>query len=176
MSDRVSIIPRRSVLTRGLAGLAAAVALFVGRSDGRPSAVALSGSAPIGPRTTRLYGRGWTAHADDLKFGELPKPGERYAVHGEILDRPNGKKVGDFASAVFTLATFGSTVEMHTINLAGGSIIGMGSGSGAKRTFAIVGGTGRYTGARGSYATEQDIYGFGGNGTAKLALTITTEE
>jgi hypothetical protein len=172
MSERVPFLPRRSVLTRGAAGLAAGLALFIGRTDSRPTVVVSKGD----PRTVTLYGRGWTAHADDLRFGVLPKPGERYAVHGDLAESANGLKVGDFASAVFTLAAHGNTVEMHTINLASGSIIGMGSGIGAKRTFAIVGGTGKYTGARGSYVVEQDIYGFGGTGAAKLSLTIATEE
>ncbi|MDP9251747.1 MAG: hypothetical protein M3O80_01970 [Chloroflexota bacterium] len=175
MSDRVPFLARRSVLTRGVAGLAAGLALFASRTDGRPTGVASSGTTTA-PRDVQLYGRGWRAHADDLKFGELPKAGERYAVYGDLADGPNGKKIGEFASAVFTLAAHGSTVEMHTLNLASGSIIGMGSGSGAKRTFAIVGGTGEYTGARGSYVVEQDIYGFGGTGAAKLSLTLTTED
>lgn len=175
MSDRVPFLRRRSVLTRGAAGLAAGFALFAGRTDSRPTSIASSGTTKA-PREVRFYGRGWTAHADDLKFGELPKSGERYAVYGDLADGPNGKKIGDFASAVFTLAAHGSTVEMHTLNLVSGSIIGMGSGKGAKRTFAIVGGTGEYTGARGSYVVEQDIYGFGGTGAAKLSLSLTTEE
>ena len=33
-----------------------------------------------------------------------------------------------------------------------------------------------YNGARGSYAAEQDIFGFGGKGTAKFSLTLTTED
>jgi hypothetical protein len=172
MSDRVPFLRRRRILTRGAAGLAAGLALFIGRSDSRAASVPSTDAA----RTVTLYGRGWTAHADDLKFGQLPKPGERYAVHGDLAESADGRKTGDFASAVFTLATHGNTVEMHTINLAGGSIIGMGSGTGAKRTFAIVGGTGQYTGARGSYVVEQDIYGFGGTGAAKLSLTIATED
>jgi len=166
---------RRTVLKRGIfaAAAAAAAALAVRPGEQRPALATL----PIGGRESiELFGRGWTAHADDLKFGELPKAGERYAVYGDLADGPNGKKVGDFASAVFTLAAYGSTVELHTLNLTGGSIIGMGSGTGAKRTFAIVGGTGEYTGARGSYVVEQDIYGFGGTGTAKLSLMLTTEE
>jgi hypothetical protein len=171
MSDRVPFVPRRRVLTRGAAGLAAGLALFIGRTDGRAASIPTKEAG-----TVTLYGRGWTAHADDLKFGQLPKPGERYAIHGDLAESANGEKTGDFASAVFTLATHGNTVEMHTINLAAGSIIGMGSGTGAKRTFAIVGGTGKYTGARGSYVVEQDIYGFGGTGAAKLSLTIATED
>lgn len=175
MSDRVPSFARRSIITRGAAGVAAGLALLIGRSDSGPTRVAPHANRS-GPRTLELFGRGWTAHADDLKFGELPKSGERYAVYGDLVDTPGGKKVGDFASAVFTLEAFGNTMEMHTLNIAGGSIIGMGSGTGAKRTFAIVGGTGAYSGARGSYVAEQDVYGFGGAGTAKLVLTLATEE
>jgi hypothetical protein len=173
MGDGVSHVRRRSILTRGLAGLAAGVALFAGRSDSRPAAV---GPARAATRTQELYGRGWYAQSADLKFGELPRAGDRYAVYGDILDAPDGQKVGDFSSANFTLAGHGSTVEVHTLNLVAGSIVGIGSGTGARRTYAVVGGTGAYTGARGSYIAEQDIFGFGGNGKAKFSLTLTTED
>ena len=43
---------------------------------------------------------------------------------------------------------------------------------GAERSFAIVGGTGRYAGARGSYTADQDTYGLGGRGTAALKLRL----
>jgi hypothetical protein len=173
MGDGVPQVRRRSVLTRGLAGLAAGVAFFAGRSDSRPAVVPLARSTS---RTTELYGRGWYAHSADLKFGELPRAGDRYAVYGDLFESLDGRKIGDFSSANFALATHGSTVEVHTLNLATGSIVGIGSGTGAKRTYAIVGGTGAYVGARGSYIAEQDIYGFGGNGTAKFSLTLTTED
>jgi hypothetical protein len=173
MGDGVPQVGRRSILTRGLAGLAAGFAFFASRSDSRPTNIAPArGSA----RMQELYGRGWQAQSGDLKFGELPRAGDRYAVYGDIFDAPAGQKIGDFSSANFTLAGHGNTVEVHTLNLATGSIVGIGSGSGAKRTYAIVGGTGAYTGARGSYLAEQDIYGFGGNGTAKFSLTLTTED
>ena len=173
MRDGVPHLPRRSVITRGLAGIAAGFAIFAGRTDSRP---AVGPSTRATPRTTELFGRGWYAHSADLKFGELPQPGDRYAVYGDLLNGLEGDKVGDFSSAVFTLAGHGNTVEVHTLNLVAGSIVGIGSGVGAERTYAIVGGTGKYTGARGSYTAQQDIYGFGGNGTAKFALTLFTED
>ena len=173
MGDGVPQVRRRSILTRGLAGLAGGIALFAGRSDSRPAVVP---ATRPGPRTSELYGRGWYAHSTELKFGELPRAGDRYAVYGDLFDSLDGKKIGDFSSANFALTTHGSTVEVHTLNLATGSIVGIGSGAGARRTYAIVGGTGAYSGARGSYIAEQDIYGFGGNGTAKFSLTLTTED
>src|SRR2546427_109739 len=69
-----------------------------------------------------------------------------------------------------------SGITRGRAGIAAGSIVGIGSGVGAERTYAIVGGTGEYTGARGSYTAQQDTYGFGGNGTAKFALTLFTED
>ena len=56
--------------------------------------------------------------------------------------------------------------------LAEASIVAMGAGGGVERSFAIVGGTGKYTGARGSYTANQDTYGLGGSGTAALKLRL----
>src|SRR2546426_7642942 len=104
MRDGVPHLPRRSVITRGLAGIAPGFAIFAGRTDSRP---AVGPSTRATPRTTELYGRGWYAHSADLKFGELPQAGDRYAVYGDLLDGLEGDKVGDFSSAVFTLTGHG---------------------------------------------------------------------
>jgi hypothetical protein len=48
----------------------------------------------------------------------------------------------------------------------------MGTSQGDEGTFAIVGGTGRYSGARGSYTARQSPIGRGGDGTAELIVTI----
>jgi hypothetical protein len=66
-------------------------------------------------------------------------------------------------------------VEQHTLNLGEGTLTGMGTSQGEESTFAIVGGTGRYAGARGSYVARQLPLEFGGDGTAELVMTITLE-
>jgi hypothetical protein len=70
-------------------------------------------------------------------------------------------------------------VEMHTLRLHDGTILAMGTapavawGTGA---FAVVGGTGRYAGATGSYVAEQQNDAGGGHGCARYTLTLIAPE
>ena len=113
----------------------------------------------------------------------MPVKGERLTSYGELLDRPNGTKVGEFSSAVFALGSpFGvmpagaTSLEYHSFNLHDGTIIGLGTGAaGGESVFAIVGGTGRYAGARGTYVAHQRPRELGGNGTAEFRLTLFAE-
>jgi hypothetical protein len=69
----------------------------------------------------------------------------------------------------------GSGAELQTFNLAGGSIFGMGTpparGEGVA-TFAILGGTGSFAGATGTYTQEQRPTDRGGDGTARFEFTF----
>ena len=110
----------------------------------------------------------------------MPAKGERLTGYGELLDRPGGTKVGEFFSTLFALdSPFGLTpmgatgLEYHSFNLSDGTILGLGTGAGdGESTFAIVGGTGRYAGARGTYIAHQRPRELGGNGTAEFRLTL----
>jgi hypothetical protein len=175
MATRVSQVGRRAILKRGALGAAsvAAVAVAAGAAttSSRPTAVA----GPVGSETIRLIGRGW--HADSAK-ATLPGKGDRYSVYGELYE-PSGNKAGEFFSSnVGTDSPFQITgegrgaFEIHTLSLAGGTIVGVGIGGGSERSYAIVGGTGKYAGARGSYVARQDTYGLGGDGNAELLLTL----
>jgi hypothetical protein len=65
---------------------------------------------------------------------------------------------------------------MHHFNLTDGTIIGMGTTQDfrdAESVHAILGGTGRYEGASGSYVARQSPLDLGGDGTAKFDFTIT---
>lgn len=164
---------RRTVLKRGIfaAAATAAAALAIRPGDQRPALAAV----PIGGgKTLELFGRGWHADAD-----KVPSKGDSYSVYGELITSPDGDKCGEFYAACMAIDSpfqvtgqgLGS-LEIHTLVLAGGSIVAMGAGGGAERSFAIVGGTGKYTGARGSYTANQDTYGLGGSGTAAFKLML----
>ena len=164
---------RRTVLKRGIfaAAAAAAAALAIRPGEQRPALAAV----PIGGgKSLELFGRGW--HADTSK---VPSKGDSYSVYGELLTSPEGDKCGEFYAACLAIDSpfqvtgegLGS-LEIHTLVLAGGSIVAMGAGGGVERSFAIVGGTGKYTGARGSYTANQDTYGLGGSGTAAFKLKL----
>lgn len=171
--DTPTSASRRGVLKRGMfaaaATAAAALAIRPGEQAPALATVPISGS-----KTLELFGRGW--HADTDK---VPSKGESYSVYGELLTSPDGGKCGEFYAACLAIdspfqvtgAGIGS-LEIHTLVLAGGSIVAMGAGGGAERSFAIVGGTGKYTGSRGSYTASQDTYGLGGRGTAALKLRL----
>ena len=88
--------------------------------------------------------------------GEVPVKGERHSAYGELLDRPSGKVVGHFTRGAphARLAVRGgaSSLEIHTFALNDGTIHGSASAArGADGHFVILGGTGRYAGAPGSY-------------------------
>ena len=173
MTTSIPATGRRPVLMRGVCAAAAAApaALAIRPGDQRPALAAV----PIGgAKTIELFGRGWHADAD-----KLPTKGESYSVYGELITSPNGEKCGEFYAACMAIDSpfqvtgqgIGS-LEIHTLVLAEGSIVAMGAGGGVERSFAIVGGTGKYTGARGSYTANQDTYGLGGSGTAAFKLKL----
>ncbi len=174
MATRAPSEARRAILKRGAIGAAsvavAAVAAGAATAPSRTPAPA----APVGARTMRLIGEAW--HADTKSA--IPGKGERYSVYGE-LHAPGGGKVGEFFStnvgvdSPFQITGEGvGAFEIHTLSLAEGTIVGVGIGGGRESTYAIVGGTGKYTGARGSYLARQDTYGLGGDGKAELLLTL----
>lgn len=162
---------RKSLLRRGL--LAAAAAVGVGAGAG---AVTRSADAA---ETLRLEGRGWTATTPGRRFGERVQAGDATTVHGELHDAA-GRVVGTFLGTRLAApgrpaaSTADVTLELHTFTLEDGTILGMGSARADGAAFAVVGGSGRYAGARGSYVADQRPYGLGGNGTATFDLTLTS--
>ena len=169
---------RRSVLRRGLVLCAGAIGLGAGGAG----ASAATGKGPLAPQaeTLNLYGRSWHLTVPGQRFGRPPVAGDRARVHGELLDRPGGQKVGEFhgawleSSSPFGDAAFSlGSIELHTFTLTGGSLFGIGTAAGDEGTFAVVGGTGRYAGARGSYRAVQRPNGIGGDGTAEFTLNLS---
>jgi len=170
MAYRKVVADRRALLRRGAVGAigVATAALVVGGGTKRATPEATSA------RTIRFTGRAW--HTDTL--GKTPENGQRYAVYGELLDA-RGEKAGEFYSMAvgidspFQLTGAGvGSMEVHTLSLVEGTIVGVGVGGGSERNFAIVGGTGKYAGARGTYLARQDTYGLGGSGKAEFLLTL----
>lgn len=99
---------------------------------------------------------------------------------GDLLDAPNGQKAGEFYATCFgQAASFGArpskspTVELHTFRLGTDTVFGMGSCSsvrGSQELHAIVGGTGRFAGMRGTYNVNQS----GSQEYVEIVLTIVS--
>ena len=169
MDEEIRGPSRRGFLRRGLVLAVGALGLGAGRASASLGAV-------VPQQQLTLYGRHFHLHAPNRRAGVVPATGERLTAYGELLARPGGKKVGEFSSAHFALGSpFGASpaaaasLEFHNFNLNDGTIIGLGTAlQGDESVFAIVGGTGRYAGASGTYAARQHSRELGGNGTAEF--------
>jgi hypothetical protein len=164
---------RRSLLKRGFILAAGAVGLGAVTRDANAQ---LDRSLETGKEVS-LHGRRWRLETSGRRPGEAIQPGDHGVVHGELLDGPKGRVVGQFFGSRLAFvpmpgarATAG--VEVHTFVLTGGTIVGMGTSLPGRSVFAVVGGTGAYAGATGSYAAIQRLREQGGNGTAEFKLSL----
>jgi Dirigent-like protein len=177
MDKKASGTPRRTLLQRTLLLLGASVAL-----GGAEKEVFGDHSPPVvkGGSSTVIYGRRRQLHTAGRRPGESGNG--RMDSYGELWDRPDGAKVGDFHSTCLCLdSPYGSqsisafNVEFQTLNMKEGTLIGMGtagtSGKGMS-VHAVVGGTGRYAGARGSYVLRPSAGEQGGQGMVEFVLTL----
>jgi hypothetical protein len=126
----------------------------------------------------RFDGIGLRARVHGESKGRLPKLDDHITIHGQVNERRgNG---GTFAATGVAVRIPGTDeialLEHHLFAMPDGMLTGAGQRTGEAGTFAITGGTGRYTGARGSYTAHLSPTGLGGDGTARFDLTLTTQE
>jgi hypothetical protein len=172
---------RRGLLKQGMFVVAGALGLATVDRTAVHAATASPTSTSSGPKTTslKLYGRGLWSGTTAGRPGEVPLVGDQISARGELLQSPAGEKAGEFHGTGFCVSSpfspgahAAANMEFHTFLLSDGSLIGMGSTAGGNEVFAIVGGTGRYHGASGSYTARQSPLGFGG-GTAEFEFMLT---
>ena len=167
---------RRSVLKRGLVLIAGAVGLSATEGTAQAATRLDAGRGSL----LRLQGANWRLAVPDRKAGEAIQLGDHGAVYGDLLDSRK-RLIGQFyGSRLAIQAAPGghvhadASVEVHTFVLPTGTLIGMGTSVLGKAVFAIVGGTGAYANAKGSYAATQRLRELGGNGTAEFDLTLSS--
>ena len=171
---------RRTVLRSGLlaiGGLAGIVGM-AGLAERVKSGAALP-LASAGSNTFKLYGANWRLSAPDLRRGDLPKRGASVSVTGTLKDAA-GEPAGAFFATVLHLdapaghGPYSSALqETHTFQLPGGTVVGMGvNAPETEGVFAIVGGTGRFSGVTGSYVGRQSPLDTGGDGTAEFTFIL----
>ena len=130
-----------------------------------------------------LKARGLRISSQDLRRGELPTAGVRMMARAEIVSSsPKNEELGEFLATYHRVNTPGKvadhepgSLEQHTFILPEGTIFGTGvsaSGMDGEGQFAIIGGTGRYQGVRGSYVARQSHVDFGGDGSATFTFTL----
>ena len=166
MEEAPGTASRRSFVTR--AGLALAAALGAGAGAG----VTLKLNGDDGDDRITLRAQNYSAQIPGKRFGERPMPGEALHVYGDLFDAAN-RPLGELRGSSVPMAAPGQAhVETHVFSLAEGTIMGMGTILDTESVFAIVGGTGKYTGARGTYTSKQRPRGLGGDGTADIVIEL----
>lgn len=162
---------RRTILKRGLVLAAGAFGVTAAGKEARAASTTV-------PDQLRLHGVNWRLAVPDRQPGEMLRLGDHGAVYGDLLDRPKGRTFGQFFGSRLAIqstpghARADASIEVHTFVLPGGSIIGMGTAVLGEALFAIVGGSGVYTGVKGSYTATQRLREHGGNGTADFVLNL----
>jgi hypothetical protein len=169
-TTRAGALKRLALAAGGVAGIG-----LVGRkafADDDPANVAAA-ALPLKRtrnQTVRIYGTSWSLAAPGVAPGELPAASDARVPQGTLVDK-RGRELGSFRAAA--LLGTGSPVQLHTFDLADGTILGIGSDGVHENPFAIVGGTGRYAGVSGTYVAKQSPRELGGDGTAEFTLTLT---
>jgi hypothetical protein len=168
---------RRSLLTRALVLVGGAIG--IGAATGGAAEAVTAVPAAKSPGTLTLRGRGFVLQTPARKPGEQIQPGDQGTVVGELVG-PRGKSRGRFYgsrlafdSGLGRRAGADGSVELHTFALDDGTILGMGSALPGESLFSIVGGTGRYAGARGTYVATQRLRELGGDGTAHFVIDLS---
>jgi len=179
---------RRSLLQRGLLLLAGAVGLVTAEQRTAGPAVAAAPSrrepgAPPGSTTLKLYGRRWRPQPHAHLLGRRSEGGDHLVGYGELRDTPDGALVGRFCTNGFcpdfpfgNTVAVAPTIEFQTLTLNSGTLFGMaatGPEAGSERMYAILGGTGRFAGARGTYAARTTSAESLGRSTVEFILTLT---
>ncbi len=159
--------PRRTLLQRAAAAAGGALALVAGRRASAHDEPSAQLTTVPGGRELRLFGRGSPAGAPG------PAPGGAWVVRRcALLDAPDGRSIGEFvATSLAAAASFGAAaaaaapLEMQTFRLGDDTLCGIGAGGGrdGERAYALIGGTGRFAGARGT-VLEREHRGGAGRG------------
>src|SRR5512139_1059909 len=172
---------RRRLLKRGAFFLGGALGLGLTGKAGLDAAGS-QGASVGGALSMKVHGAGWRLTYPDRRRGVVPQPGDRSSSFGQLFTAPAGDKIGEFYASSFQFGSpFGasdvaaSAMETHQFNFRDGSIIGIGTLCdlcGSQSVHAIIGGTGRYEGASGSYTARQNPIELGGDGTAEFEFNM----
>jgi len=155
---------RRSLITRGFWLFAGAVGAGVAgnavMNGNRPAPATAASSAKTVSAVTQASPATLTLHVRDVRFtspdlepGAIPGSNILVSPHGDLRD-DGGTIVGRLSGGM--LPGSGGQIAVQRFELTDGMLIGMGSGLLDGAEYSLVGGTGRYAGAIGTYTTSID--------------------
>jgi hypothetical protein len=166
-TTRSGVLKRIALVAGGAVGLAYAGRETLGNDkSAAPAVLPVNGKQ----ETIVLRAHDFRLSVPGAVPGELPPDGISAVPWGRLVDT-KGKTLGTLTGA--NLPGVGPALQLHTFDLGDGTILGIGSAGQHESPFAIVGGTGRYAGASGTYVAKQSPRELGGDGTAEFTLTLS---
>lgn len=165
---------RRELLQRAGALVVGALGVGVAR-------LAAPQPASAAVKSLTLHGVDWHTSAEQESSDGLRRHGERTTLSG-VLVSLDGERLGVFRGTSYYLdgsmasEAEDACMELHTFDLPGGTIAGMGLCTWGTSAFTVVGGTGDYAGVHGTYTGRQSPLEAGGDGTAEFAFTLRSGE
>jgi hypothetical protein len=163
--SRRTLLGRGFLLTLGALGMKAAEGLAV-----------TPAMAKEPEKTLKVLGTDWR-YWPAGEAGGPPAHGERATLTGKLASA-TGATSGEFCgTSMFVDAAFAdsaadASLQFHTFTLPEGTITGMGMAGPGVSAYTVIGGTGRYAGARGTYAGRQSPLELGGDGTAEFTFRL----
>jgi hypothetical protein len=149
--SRRQLLTGLAILGAGAAAGGAVATVATGLSAEQVSpeiAPPVTNAAPV---LTELRSPALHLQAGGQEPGKLPPLDAPFGARGTVTDAA-GTAIGNFA--ITPVPGLSRGLQLHTFDLDGGTLLGMGVAKAGEGTFAIVGGTGRYEGASGSYAVR----------------------
>lgn len=158
-----------------LGGVAGAVGYAAGGASARRDPGLVTTATPRATQQVSLVVRGqdWRMHGLGRTPGQVPGKGDTPVPLGRLVDG-RGRPAGSFRAA--PMPGPAAMFQLHTFELTDGSLLGVGGGPLGEAVYAVVGGTGRWAGASGSYVARQFPREAGGDGTAEFSFTLTVQE
>ena len=160
---------RRALISRGLWAITGAVGLGVA-GTGVALGAAEEPASAAGPAQLTLVVHDVRFTSPSAKPGALPDAGAIASPHGALHDTA-GQHLGRFSGG--TLPGSGGQIAIQRFTFADGTIIGMGSGGLDREEYAVVGGTGRYAGAIGTYVAQVRPGAHGRDAEFQISVTGT---
>lgn len=156
-----------------LGGAVAGTAVLLGRPATAASSPVAAGG---GPTAFAVVGRGLRFLSGD----GLPAVGQAAALSAELTEEASGL-LGTLHGEYRALASPNlvgpnapTSLETHHFVFPTGSLVGSGVATfdDTADEFAVIGGTGAFAGARGSYTAVQQPLGLGGDGSARYSFSL----
>lgn len=171
--DHDTALSRRTLLRNGFLLVMGAFGFKVAETLSATPALAETKAG----KTFSLTGTDWRYWPASLEPGAAPEHGQRATLTGR-LTTAGGTAAGEFTGTSFFVdgafvgTAADTTLQFHTFGLADGTIAGMGVAGPGTSAFTIIGGTGAYAGASGTYSGQQSPMDLGGDGSASFTFSI----